>query len=336
MTEDPAHGLEFFSPLLAVRLPQILLFRKGRVSVNPNLAHADLRAVAALSVAAKPHTQLLSTHKGPQGQEAAAQLHRLYAQIAPDVDRYNEQRGMQLHPAFTSPGPGQQGGATGAGAESQQQGDPASANMSPTLEQFAHVREAQQRRSSMGPLNGQSAGAMAAAVQQQQRQAFSAPASPRPRQPYSSAPSLQQPHYQEQQKFVPGTGSSIATSLFNSGWPSAPLSPLETLLDDVAEGEPIFVPMAQQQGRSQGVSAARMQHDYEQPHGREQSSAAAHGAFAAMSAERMSGAPGPTSLQLFEHKLLQSKWGPMALPLLSAGTHRFPFAPLWHFDLSGQ
>jgi len=41
-------------------------------------------------------------------------------------------------------------------------------------------------------------------------------------------------------------------------------------------------------------------------------------------------------LQVFELKLLQSKWGPMALPLLSSGSHRFPFAPLWHLDLSGQ
>jgi len=205
--------------------------------------------------------------------------------------------------------------------------------MSLTLEQFEHVREAQQRRSSMGPLNGQNTDAMAAAVQQQQqqqqRQAFSAPASPRPRQPYSNAPSSQQPYQQEQQKFASGAGG-IAASLFNSGWPSAPLSPLQTSGDDL-QGETIFVPMAQQRGCSQVLSAGRMQHDYEQSHGREQASSAVHDAFATIS-----GAPGPTSLQLFEHKLLQSKWGPLALPLLSAGTHRFPFAPLWHFDLSGQ
>lgn len=60
---------------------QILLFRKGRVSVNPNLPSADLHALAALSVMSKPHTALLSTSKGPQGQHAAAQLKGIYEQM---------------------------------------------------------------------------------------------------------------------------------------------------------------------------------------------------------------------------------------------------------------
>ena len=84
---------------------KILLFRKGRVSTSPNLAYADLDALAALSVASKPHTPLLSTTKGPQGQIAAQQLKTFYLKMKQDIDELNVKKGlaganrpMEIHP----------------------------------------------------------------------------------------------------------------------------------------------------------------------------------------------------------------------------------------------
>jgi hypothetical protein len=65
---------------------KILIFRKGRVSVSCNLQFADLPSLAALSVASKPHTPLLSTDKGVQGQQAAVQLKAVYNQLKNEVD----------------------------------------------------------------------------------------------------------------------------------------------------------------------------------------------------------------------------------------------------------
>ena len=58
---------------------QILLFRKGQVCANPNLTFANLPALAELSVASQPHKALLSTAKGPAGQQATMQLNAILA-----------------------------------------------------------------------------------------------------------------------------------------------------------------------------------------------------------------------------------------------------------------
>lgn len=56
--------------------------------------YADLHALAALSVASRPHAALLSTTKGPAGQQAAQQIKMIYAQIQHDVDAMNERKAI--------------------------------------------------------------------------------------------------------------------------------------------------------------------------------------------------------------------------------------------------
>ena len=217
-------------------------------------------------MASEPHTALLSTVKGPLGQQAAAQIGALYAKVAHDVDRYNEGK-TPIHPAFTAPG-GSRGEAIAIGAQAQIGQEQAGCASMPPL-------DVQQRRNSTGMVSSSAFMARSATAQQSNR-LVSAPSSP--------SPSL------------------------GRGLPQQPAS--------IQQLPPSFAPtISQLQGSPAQMSAPPLRQFCPTP--------------PFMKTRSVSYS------QLFARKILESKFGPLPhLPV--AGAHKFPFAALWHLDLSCQ
>lgn len=249
---------------------KILLFRKGKVSVSPNLPYADLQALAALSVASKPHTALLSTTKGPQGQQAAAQLRILYQQLQGDIDAYNR------------------------------------AKLASTASLAAPVSSPEDEAQVTDSLSVTS-----------RARSSSAPVSPPP--PSAETDWAELGADTDSMLPADALGSSVDVDDMQFQMPTpgqfhaALISPRREQMASLPRRQSLPLPLAPMPAPANAHIAARPQ-----TANRPQSAS-----------ERGSG------VESLAQKLLQSKWGPLALPLLSTG-QQFPFAPIWHYDLSSQ
>jgi hypothetical protein len=281
---------------------KILLFRKGRVSTSPNLGYADFHALAALSVASKPHTALLSTTKGPQGQHAAGQLKILYAQLQHDIDAYNARK-TTINPAFTTPGQSSQPTASLTSEHLQREQVHGSASLEHPLRPFSGPNSPilWQQSASMG--GGSALGATA-------------------------WPAMQLPHTTSEDKLNSSGGVMNSEEIdYLGGFHLPSVGEFDTSLLD-SRFEPretrTDTPTSCSLPTTSIQSVPSKMATLPTPLVRTSTAWMATPPFVKTNQV--------TFTQIFAHKFLQSKWG-LTHPLLSQQQQRFPFAALWHMDL---